>query len=88
MVCWDPCQQLDWIGFTWNCAVGTIKVKASREAKIISTCQSLLEKRSVSARCLASFTGQIISMMPVIDNLASLHTRFSQVYLSSSTTAT
>ena len=77
--CWNPCQQVDWIGFTWNCVEGTIKVKASREAKIISTCQSLLEKRSASARCLASFTGQIISMMPVIDNLASLHTRFSQM---------
>ena len=76
---WVPVQVLDWIGFTWNCVEGSLRIKESRVSKIITTCENLLEKRQVSARVLASFTGQIISMIPVIDDLARFHTRISQM---------
>ena len=41
---WDPVQKLDWIGFTWDCSSGTIKVKDSRIIKILDCCKGLLEK--------------------------------------------
>ena len=70
--CWEPVQELDWIGFTWNCEDGTLKIKESRVVKIINTCKALLAT-------LASFTGLIIPMIPVVNDLARFYTRFSQM---------
>ena len=59
---WIPCQRLDWLGITWDSASGTIAIVDRRVAKITSIIDSIIDSDFVlSARRLASFTGQIIS---------------------------
>ena len=59
---WEPTQLLDWLGITWNSALGTLKIVERRIVKIINTIDHIIEADlKVSARVLASFTGQIIS---------------------------
>ena len=63
---WIPCQRLDWLGITWDIARGNIEIVDRRVAKITSTIESIIDSDFVlSARRLASFTGQIISTAPV-----------------------
>ena len=63
---WIPCQRLDWLGITWDSARGTIEVVDRRVVKITNTIDSNIASDFVlSARKLASFTGQIISTAPV-----------------------
>jgi hypothetical protein len=76
---WSPVRELDWIGITWNCEDGSIKIKERRIEKLLRYTVYLLDSKSVSARALASFTGQVISLMPVVGNLARLYSRYSQV---------
>ena len=57
---WIPCQRLDWLGITWDSASGTIETVDRRVAKITSTIDSFIDSDfALSARRLASFTGQI-----------------------------
>ena len=73
---WIPCQMLDWLGFTWDCARGTIEIVDRRVVKITNTTDSIIASNSVlSARRLASFTGQIISTAPVSGNISRTMTR-------------
>ena len=72
---WIPCQRLDWLGITWDSARGTIEIVDRRVAKITSTIDSIIDSDFVlSARRLASFTGQIISTAPVSGNISRLGT--------------
>ena len=80
---WEPVKELDWIGFTWNCEKGTFKAREKRLLKVLNSGKELLSLDRVSARKLASFNGQIISMMPVIDDKVMLYTRFSQMAVAS-----
>jgi hypothetical protein len=82
---WDPVQELDWIGLTWNCDDGSIRVKQRREEKILKNCRELLEASVLTTRVLASFVGQVISLIPVVGDLARLYTRFSQIAVASAT---
>ena len=73
---WEPCQRLDWLGVTWDIALGTIGIPDRRFDKIISTIDSIVGADFViSARKLASFTGQIISTSPVSGNISRIMTR-------------
>ena len=73
---WIPCQRLDWLGFTWDSARGTIAIVDRRVVKITNTIDSIIASDSVlSARRLASFTGQIISKAPVSGNISRIMTR-------------
>ena len=73
---WIPCQRLDWLGITWDSARGTIEIVDRRVAKITSTIDSIIDSDFVlSARRLASFTGQIISTAPVSGNISRIMTR-------------
>ena len=73
---WIPCQRLDWLGITWDSALGTIEIVDRRVAKITSTIDSIIDSDFVlSARRLASFTGQIISTAPVSGNISRIMTR-------------
>ena len=73
---WEPTQVLDWLGITWNSALGTLKIVERRILKIISTIDHIIEADfKVSARELASFTGQIISTGPVVGNIGRIMTR-------------
>ena len=73
---WDPCQQLDWLGIRWDSARGTVEIVDKRIAKIKSAITGISDATFiVSARKLASFTGQIISMAPVSGNISRIMTR-------------
>ena len=73
---WEPTQVLDWLGITWNSLLGTLKIVDRRITKIINTMDRITEADfKVSARQLASFTGQIISTGPVVGNIARIMTR-------------
>ena len=73
---WIPSQRLDWLGITWDSASGTIEIVDRRVAKITSTIDSIIDSDFVlSARRLASFTGQIISRAPVSGNISRIMTR-------------
>ena len=67
---------MDWLGITWNSALGTFKVKERRIVKVINTTGHIIEADlKVSAGELASFTGQIISTGPVVGNIDRIMTR-------------
>ena len=71
-----PCQRLDWLGITWDSARGTIEIVDRRVVKIMNTIDSIIASDFVlSARRLASFTGQIISTAPVSGNISRIMTR-------------
>ena len=73
---WIPCQRLDWLGITWDSARGTIEIVDRRVVKITNTIDSIIASDFVlSARTLASFTGQIISTAPVSGNISRIMTR-------------
>ena len=73
---WIPCQRLDWLGITWDSARGTTEIVDRRVAKITSTTDGIIDSDFVlSARRLASFTGQIISTAPVSGNISRIMTR-------------
>ena len=73
---WIPCQRLDWLGITWDSARGTIEIVDRRVVKITNTIDSIIASDFVlSARRLASFTGQIISTSPVSGNISRIMTR-------------
>ena len=73
---WIPCQRLDWLGITRDSARGTIEIVDRRVAKITSTIDSIIDSDfALSARRLATFTGQIISTAPVSGNISRIMTR-------------
>ena len=73
---WEPTQGLDWLGITWNSLLGTLKIVDRRITKITNTIDRIIEADfKLSARELASFTGQIISTAPVIGNIGRIMTR-------------
>ena len=73
---WEPTQVLDWLGITWNYLLGTLKIVDRRIVKITNTIDRIIEASfKLSARELASFTGQIISTAPVVGNIGRIMTR-------------
>ena len=61
---------------TWDSARGTIEIVDRRVVKIMNTIDSIIASDFVlSARRLASFTGQIISTAPVSGNISRIMTR-------------
>ena len=73
---WEPSQVLDWLGITWNSLLGTLKIADRRITKITNTIDRIIEADfKISARELASFTGQIISTAPVVKNIGRIMTR-------------
>ena len=57
---WDPTQVLDWLGITWNAALGTLKIVERRIVKIINSIDHIIEADfKVSTRELSSFTGHL-----------------------------
>ena len=73
---WEPTQVLNWLGITWNSILGTLKIVDRRVTKILNTIDHIINKTFlVSARSLASFTGQIISTGPLVGNIGRIVTR-------------
>ena len=66
----------DWLGITCNSALGTLKIVERRIVKIINSIDHIIDADfKVSARELSSFTGQIISIGPVVGNISRIMTR-------------
>ena len=42
-VVWEPTQVLDWLGITWNSALGTLKIVKRRIVKTINTIDHIIE---------------------------------------------
>ena len=73
---WEPTQVLDLLGITWNSVLGTLKIVERRIVKSINTIDHIIEADfEVSARDLASFTGQILSTGPVVGTISRIMTR-------------
>ena len=71
-----PCQSIHWLRMIWHSDSGAIEISKRRVAKVVSTVCSIIDCEFViSARCLASFTGQIISTGPVVGNVSRIRTR-------------
>ena len=72
---WEPTQIITFLGVILNFVTGTIHIPERRLAKLKGTLATCLNTRFVSARELASITGQIIAMSCAIRNLTRLLTR-------------
>ena len=70
------CQSIFSLGILWHSDSGAIEISERRVAKIVSTVCSIIDCEFViSARCLASFRGQIIPTGPVVGNISRIMTR-------------
>ena len=85
---WDPTQSLDWLGLTWNSREGTLSILPRRIKKVFDTIELIAigSLFKISARQLASFVGQIISIGPVIGNLTRMMTRHCAMSIASAPT--
>jgi len=74
---WVPVQSIEWIGFVWNSLDYRLAVTERRVKDLLESLRSIKSSLPlVSARSLAQCTGKLISMMPVVGNVARLMTRF------------
>ena len=66
---WEPTQIITFLGVILNFVTGTIHIPERRLAKLKGALATCLNTRFVSARELASITGQIIAMSCAVGNL-------------------
>ena len=72
-----PTQSLTWLGLIWDCDAYSLSIPEQRISDLIKGIDSILSRLySVTARKLAQVCGRIISMMPVIGNVARIKTRY------------
>ena len=76
---WEPTKSLEWVGFYWDTTDGSMKIKGRRVEKLKLFLSEMSALKSCTARKLAALVGQIISMMPVIGDVARLKTRNCQI---------
>ena len=72
---WEPTQIITFLGVILNFVTGTIHIPERGLAKLKGSLATCLNTRFVSARELASITGQIIAMSCAVGNLTRLLTR-------------
>lgn len=73
---WTPCQRITWLGLVWDSSNGSLEITPRRIEKILKTIDSIVDRQFiVSARLLASLTGQIISTGVVLGNISRILTR-------------
>ena len=80
---WSPQPSLVWLGMAWDASNGTLKITNKRITKLIRYINQLLQLPSCYIRDLQSFVGQIISLSPVVGNLARFMTRSCQITIAS-----
>ena len=78
---WTPTQSLEWIGFLWDSSEGTLKVKERRVNKLKEFALTLANSQRCTARKLAGFVGQLISMMTVLGDICRLKSRNAQIWI-------
>ena len=73
---WEPQKSLEWTGLFWDGNCSSLSIPDRRISDFFSEVNYLLKKLpKTPARHLAKLVGKIISMMPVIGNIARLRTR-------------
>ena len=72
---WEPVQNLVFLGMVLDFETGLISIPGERILKLESSIDSCLQDNFISARGLASITGQIISMSCAVGNVTRLLTR-------------
>ena len=72
---WEPVQNLVFLGTVLDFKMGLISIPEERILKLKSSIDSCLQDNFISARGLASITGQIISMSCAVGNTTRLLTR-------------
>ena len=73
---WEPSQELTWLGFTVNLALGTIRTSEERVKSLVSALSYVSQKLPfTSARKLANLTGKIMSTKWVLGDITHLKTR-------------
>jgi hypothetical protein len=81
---WDPNVEVDWLGMTWNANDVTVRISDHRVLKLKSSVDDLVGKEVFSVRQLASVVGHVISLGPVVGNIARLMSRFCQMSIANS----
>ena len=73
---WDPVQKLDLLGMTWDGELGSLHISDKRIVDLLDSLDRMITKLPrVSARKLASITGKIMSLAPVVGQVFQLKTR-------------
>ena len=77
---WLPSHNVTWLGLEWNMAQGVVYVTERKISKLMNTLEVIFDKirrnkAMISARCLASVGGQIISMQGAMGPVVRLLTR-------------
>ena len=78
---WKPCREIEWLGMMWNAEDLTLKISTTRLQKLVAGIEELLKAQSFTARRLASFVGQVISLGPVMGGITRLRTKFSSMLI-------
>jgi hypothetical protein len=66
-----PVQRFEWLGFIWDLQHGTLKIPDRRIENVLSCIMTIKSSfPSVTVRKLAQLPGKIVSMMPVLGNVA------------------
>ena len=80
---WVPTKQLEWLGVVWDTRDLSIAGAPHRVQKIKDSTSLLISSDKVKVKSLASFTGQIVSLMEIVGNCCRLTTRCSQMAIAS-----
>ena len=78
-----PSQKMTWLGFDWDTNKGCFSAASHRVEKIKNTCDSLLSVEICLVKKLASFVGQIVSLLPVAGNCVRIMTKGSSIFVAS-----
>lgn len=82
---WIPTQNLTWLGLCWNSVSHSISVPEARVYKLLNCIDSVIKSLPfISARKLAKFVGLVMSFHPVIGNLCLIMSKYSQMFIASS----
>ena len=80
---WVPAKSIEWLGVMWDSNDRSIAAAPHRITKIKETTSQLLSLDSCKVKTLASFTGQVISLLEIVGNCCRLTTRCSQIAIAS-----
>ncbi|XP_063442680.1 uncharacterized protein LOC134722976 [Mytilus trossulus] len=73
----SPVQSLEWLGIVWNASEFSLVIPDRRVNDLRVSLVSVIGRfPNITARTLAQVVGQIISMAPVIGNVARIMTKF------------
>ena len=73
----SPVQCIEWLGIVWNSKTFSLHISDRRIQDLIASLEKVIKYfPRISARTLAQVVGKIISMCPVVGNVARIMTKF------------